>query len=78
MRPLNTRLLADVCHQARQRAPLSRKGKFLVENKLNNKHHKMYRQFAKCTGNLLSPRDRKRIFHRFRQTAYERDERGHL
>ena len=50
MRSLNTRSLADVRHQARERAPLSRKGMFILESKLNNKHHKMYRQFAKPPG----------------------------
>ena len=37
--PLNTRSLTDV-----------RKGKFQTDNKPNNKHHKMYRQFAKPPG----------------------------
>ena len=46
MRPLITRSLRDVRQQARERAPPSRKGKFLVENKPNNKHHKMCRQIV--------------------------------
>ena len=50
MRPLNTRSLTDVHHQMRERAPPNRKGKFLVEKKPNNKHHKMYKQFAKPPG----------------------------
>ena len=48
--PLNTRSLADVRRRARELTPPARKGKFLAENKPNNKHHKMYRQFAKPPG----------------------------
>ena len=36
--------------RARELTPPARKGKFLAENKPNNKHHKMYRQFAKPPG----------------------------
>ena len=45
--PLNTRSLTVVRRRARELTPPARKGKFLAENKPNNKHHKMYRQFAK-------------------------------
>ena len=53
--PLNTRSLTDVSRRRRAReltppARKSKKGKFLAENKPNNKHHKMYRQFAKPPG----------------------------
>ena len=48
--PLNTRSLTDVRRRARELTPPARKGKFLSENKPNNKHHKMYRQFAKPPG----------------------------
>ena len=48
--PLNTRSLTDVRRRARELTPPARKGKFLAENKSNNKHHKMYRQFAKSPG----------------------------
>ena len=48
--PLNTRYLTDVRRRARELTPPARKGKFLVENKPNNKHHKMYRQFSKPSG----------------------------
>ena len=44
---LNTRSLTDVRQRARELTPPARKGKFQAENKPNNKHHKMYRQFAK-------------------------------
>ena len=43
----NTRSLTDVRLRARQLTPLSQRGKLLTENKPNNKHHKMYRQFSK-------------------------------
>ena len=46
----NTRSLTDVRRRARELTPPARKGKFLAENKPNNKHHKMYRQFAKPRG----------------------------
>ena len=46
LRPLNTRSLMDVRQRARELTPPAQKGKFLAENKANNKHHKMYRQFA--------------------------------
>ena len=48
--PLNTRSLTDVRRRARELTPPARKGKFLAENKPNNRHHKMYRQFAKPPG----------------------------
>ena len=48
--PLNTRSLTDVRQRARELTPPARKGKFQAENKPNNKHHKMYRQFAKPPG----------------------------
>ena len=44
--PLNTRSLTDVRQRTRERTPPARKGKFQTDNKPNNKHHKMYRQFA--------------------------------
>ena len=45
--PLNTRSFTDVRRRARELTPPARKGKFLAENKPNNKHHKLYRQFSK-------------------------------
>ena len=48
--PLNTRSLTDVRKRARELTPPARRGKFQTENKPNNKHHKMYRQFAKPPG----------------------------
>ena len=48
--PLNTRSLTDVHRRARELIPPARKSKFLAQNKPNNKHHKMYRQFAKPRG----------------------------
>ena len=48
--PLNTRYLTDVRQRARKLTPPARKGKFQTDNKPNNKHHKMYRQFAKPPG----------------------------
>ena len=48
--PLNTRSLTDVRQQVRERAPPNRRGKFLVETKPKNKHHKMCRQFMKPPG----------------------------
>ena len=48
--PLNTRSHTDVRRRARELTPPARKGKFLAENKRNNRHHKMYRQFAKPPG----------------------------
>ena len=45
--PLNTRSLTDVRQRALELTPPARKGKFQADNKPNNKHHKMYRQFAK-------------------------------
>ena len=48
--PLNTRSLTDVRQRARELTPPARKGKFQTDNKPNNKHHKMYRQFAKPPG----------------------------
>ena len=40
---LNTRSLLDVRRRARELTPTSQKGKFLVENRPNNKHHMLYR-----------------------------------
>ena len=51
--PLNTRSLTDVRQRARELTPPARKGKFQADNKPNNKHHKMYRQFAKLPGQTL-------------------------
>ena len=48
--PLNTRSLSDVRHRARELTPPARKGTFQTDNKPNNKHHEMYRQFAKPPG----------------------------
>ena len=48
--PLNTRSLTDVRQRARELTPPARKGKIQADNKPNNKHHKMYRQFAKPPG----------------------------
>ena len=48
--PLNTRSLWDVRQRARELTPPARKGKFQADNKPNNKHHKMNRQFAKPPG----------------------------
>ena len=45
--PLNTRSLTDVRQRVRELTPPARKGKILTENKPNNNHQKMYRQFAK-------------------------------
>ena len=45
--PLNTRSLRDIRRRARKLTPPVRKSKFLAENKPNNKHHKLYRQFTK-------------------------------
>ena len=48
--PLNTRSLTDVRQSTRERTPPARDGKFQTDNKPSNKHHKMYRQFAKPPG----------------------------
>ena len=48
--PLKTRSLTDVRRRASELTPPPRKSKILTENKPNNKHHKMYRQFSKPTG----------------------------
>ena len=45
-----TRSLTDVRWRARELTIPSQKGKFLAENKPNNKHHKLYRQFSKPHG----------------------------
>ena len=45
--PLNIRSLTDVRQRARELTPPARKGKFQTDSKPKNKHHKMYRQFAK-------------------------------
>ena len=49
---LNTRSLTDVRRRARELVPPLRRGKFTTENRPNNKHHKIYRQFSKLTGQL--------------------------
>ena len=48
--PLNSRSLKEVRPRARELTPPARRGKFQAENKPYNKHHKMYRQFAKTPG----------------------------
>ena len=48
--PLNTRSLKEVRRRARELTPPSQRGKFLRENKPNNKHHKMSRQLFKPPG----------------------------
>ena len=48
--PLNTRSLTDVRRRARELTPPAQKGTFLAENKLNNKHHKRYRQLSEPPG----------------------------
>ena len=48
--PLITRSLTDVRKRAREMTPPARKGKFQTDSKPKNKHHKMYRQFAKPPG----------------------------
>ena len=48
--PLNTRSLTDIRQRARELTPPARKGKFQTDSQPNNKHHKMYRQFAKSPG----------------------------
>ena len=68
--PLNTRSLTDVRRGARELTPPARKGKFLAENKPNNKHHKMYRQFAKPPGQ--APGEYSRDYHR--ATSVEGDD----
>ena len=41
--PLNTRSLTDVRRRARELTPPPRRGKFMTENRPNNKNFKMYR-----------------------------------
>ena len=48
--PLNARSLTDVRRRAREMTPPAPRGKFQAENKNNNRHHKMYRPFAKPPG----------------------------
>ena len=48
--PLKPRSLTNVRQRARELTPPARKGKFLIDNKPNNKHHKICRQFAKPPG----------------------------
>ena len=43
-------IFTDVRQRARELTPPARRGKFQAQNKPNNKHHKMYRQFAKPPG----------------------------
>ena len=50
MGPLTTRSLTDVRRRARELVPPLRSGKFTTENRPNNEHHKMYRQFTKPPG----------------------------
>ena len=50
--PLNTRSLTDVCRMARELTSPRRRGKLMTENRPNNKHHKMYRQFSKPPGQV--------------------------
>ena len=69
--PLNTRSLTDVRRRARELTPPAAKGKFLAEIKPNNKHHKMYRQFAKPPGQ--APSEHSRDYPR--ATSVERDDR---
>ena len=45
--PLNARSLTVFRRRGRELTPPARKGKFLTDNKPNNKHHKMYRQIAR-------------------------------
>ena len=68
--PLKTRSLTDFRRRARELTPPARKGKFLAENKPNNKHHKMYRQFAKPPGQ--APREYSRDYPR--ATSVEGDD----
>ena len=72
--PLSTRSLTDVRRRARELTPPARKGKFLAENKSNNKHHKMYRQFSKLPGQE-APGEYSRDYPR--ATSEERDDRGY-
>ena len=48
--PLNTRSPTDVRRRARELTPPSQRGKFLTENKPNNKHHKKHRHFSEPPG----------------------------
>ena len=50
--PLITRSLTDDCCRARELTPPLRSDKFMIENKPNNKYHKMYRQFSKPPGQV--------------------------
>ena len=49
---MDTRSLTDVRRRARELTPPAQKDKFLAENKPINKHHKLYRQFAKPPGQV--------------------------
>ena len=69
--PLNIRSLTDVSRRARELTPPSQRGKFLTENKPNNKHHKMYRQFSKPPGQ--APRENSKDYPR--ATSVEGDDR---
>ena len=71
MGSLKTRSLADVRRRARELVPALRRGKFTTENRPNNKHHKMYRQFSKPPGQL--PGEYSREYHR--ATSVEGDDR---
>ena len=50
--PLNTRSQTDVRRRARELTPPLRRSKFMTENRPNNKHHKMHRQFSKPPGQV--------------------------
>ena len=69
--PLNNRSLTDVRRIAKELTPPSQKGKFLTENKPNNKHHKLYRQFSKPPGQ--APGEYSRDYSR--ATSVEGDDR---
>ena len=74
MGPLNTSSLTDVCHQVGERAPPNHKGKFLVENRPINRHHKMGEQFAKPPGHSAGESSRDYP----RDIPVEGDERSNL
>ena len=69
--PLNTRSLTYVRRRAREYTPPSQRGKFLTENKPDNKHHKMYRHFSKPPGQATGEYSRDYP----RSTAVERGDR---
>ena len=68
--PLNTRSLREVRRRAREMTPPSQKGKFLVKNKPNNNHPKLYRQFSKPPArHLVSTRENIPERPRWRETT---------